>query len=69
VNLSGAPRKVELDVAGLLGLPSSGGAKPQPLLGDAPASLSETGRLEWTLPPRGTWMLSLPGLPKTAEKE
>lgn len=65
VNLSGAPRKVELDVAGLL----PAGAKPQPLLGDGPASLSESGRLEWTLPPRGTWLLSVSGLPKTGEKE
>lgn len=65
VNLSGAPRKVELDVAGLL----PAGAKPQPLLGDAPASVTESGRLEWTLPPRGTWMLFVPGLPKTGKKE
>jgi cyclomaltodextrinase / maltogenic alpha-amylase / neopullulanase len=65
VNLSGAPRKVELDVAGLL----PAGAKPQPLLGDAPASLSASGRLEWTLPPRGTWLLSISGLPKAGEKE
>ena len=65
VNLSGAPRKVALDVAGLL----PPGAKPQPLLGDAPAVLSEGGHLEWTLPPRGTWMLSIPGLPKSAAKE
>jgi len=65
VNLSGTPRKVALDLGGLL--PT--GAKPQPLLGDAPAVLSEGGRLEWTLPPRGTWMLSIPGLPKPAGKE
>lgn len=69
VNLSGVPRKVDLDMAGLL----PAGAKPQPLLGDAPAVLSEAGRLEWTLPPRGTWMLSISptnaGLPKTAAKE
>lgn len=67
VNLSGAPRKVELDVAGLV----SAGAKPQPLLGDAPAVLSEGGRLEWTLPPRGTWLLSVSvtGLPKIEKRE
>jgi cyclomaltodextrinase len=65
VNLSGSPRKVELTVPGLL----PAGAKPQPLLGEAPASVSEGGRLEWTLPPRGTWLLSISGLPKTAERE
>lgn len=62
VNLSGAPRKVDLDVTKLL----AAGAKPQPLLGDAPASVSESGRLEWTLPPRGTWMLAVSGPPKTS---
>lgn len=65
VNLSGAPRKVALDVAGLL----SAGAQPQPLLGDAPAVLSEGGRIEWTLPPRATSILSISGLPKTGAKE
>jgi glycosidase len=65
VNLSGAPRKIELDLAGLL----PAGAKPQPLLGETQAAVSENGRLTWTLPPRGTWMVSLPALPKNAAKE
>lgn len=71
VNLSGTPRKVELDVAGLMVSAGSAGAgaKPQPLLGDGPATLSESGRLEWTLPARGTWMLALPGLPKSGTTE
>jgi cyclomaltodextrinase / maltogenic alpha-amylase / neopullulanase len=55
VNLSGAARKVELDLGGLL----PAGASPQPLLGDGPVAAAEGGRLTWTLPPRGTWMLSL----------
>lgn len=70
VNLSGTPRKVELDVTGLVVFAGTGaGAKPQILLGDSSAVLAENGRLEWTLPARGTWMLSLPGLPKSGTAE
>lgn len=65
VNLSGAPRKVDLDLAGLL----PAGAKPQPLLGEGPATVTEAGRLEWTLPANGTWLLAAPALPKTGVKE
>jgi len=65
VNLSGAPRKVALDLAGL----ASAGAQPQPLLGDAPAILSTGGHLEWTLPPHATSILSISGLPKSGTKE
>lgn len=64
VNLSGAPRKVELDLAGLL----PAGAPPRPLLGDGPAAVTGAGRLEWTLPANGTWMLAVPALPKSGAK-
>ncbi|HBL31812.1 MAG TPA: hypothetical protein DD490_33740 [Acidobacteria bacterium] len=64
VNLGAAPRKVDLDLAGLL----PAGAAPRSLLGEAPAVL-DGGRLTWTLPPRGTWMLSFSHLPKTGERE
>ena len=65
VNLSGAPRKVALDLAGLL----PAGAAPRPLLGEGPAAVTGTGRLEWTLPANGTWMLAVPALPKSGTKE
>jgi cyclomaltodextrinase len=56
VNLSAAPREVELDTAGVL----PPGAKLAPLLGDAPAAVGENGRLKWQLPPLATVMLLAP---------
>ncbi len=65
VNLSGAPRKLALDVAGL----QPDGAQPQQLLGDGPAVASAGGHLDWTLPPRSTSIISVSGLPKPGAKE
>jgi glycosidase len=56
VNLSGAPREVELDAAGLV----PAGAKTVPLLGAAAPAAGENGRLKWQLPPLSTVMLAVP---------
>lgn len=62
VNLSGAPREVEIDLGALL----PAGGKLTPLLGEAPAERSgEGGRLKWRLPPLATSMLAAPGLPNS----
>jgi len=56
VNLSTAPRDVEIDTAGLL----STGAKTTPLLGSPWAVVGDGGRLKWRLPPLSTVMLGVP---------
>lgn len=65
VNLSGAPREVELDLGSLL----PAGAKLTPLLGGAAEASEAGGRLKWRLPPLATSMLAGPGLPISARTE
>jgi glycosidase len=54
VNLSSAPREVEIDASKLL----PAGAKPEPILGSAPAAPGENGKLKWRLPPLSTVMVT-----------
>jgi hypothetical protein len=55
VNLGGSPRALDLDLSGLL----PKGTRLAPVAGGAAAETSaETGRLQWTLPPLGTYIVA-----------
>lgn len=58
VNLASEAKDVTLDLAGLL---PAGAATLPPLVGDAPATVTETGQLKWHLPPLSTVLVTLPG--------
>jgi glycosidase len=60
VNLASEAKDVTVDLAGLLPPGAAGTAAVQPLVGSAPASVTEAGQLKWHLPPLSTVLVSLP---------
>jgi glycosidase len=57
VNLANEPKDITVDLAGLL---APGATTLQPLVGNSPASVGETGQLKWHLPALSTVLVSVP---------